>query len=71
MHPDYSYNGSKGGSTWKSKVERYIITKAPCLREVLEWAECEDNEEISELKFKCAVADRLNEEQALSVNSQI
>ena len=71
MHPDYAYNGSKGGSTWKSKVERYIITKAPCLREVLEWAESEDNEEIDESKFTRAVATRLTEEQALSVSSQI
>ena len=71
MHQDYAYNGSKGGSTWKSKVERYFITKAPCLREVLEWAECEDNEAIDESKFKRAVSDRLTEEQALNVNSQI
>ena len=51
MNPTYSYDGVKGGMAWKSLVERYFITKAPCLPELLEWAEGEDNERISEAKM--------------------
>lgn len=68
MHPDYVYNGVKGGTAWKGKVERYFITKAPRLCEVLDWAEAEDDEEISEAKFVHAVAGHLTKEQALSVS---
>ena len=68
MNPAYSYDGVKGGMAWKSLVERYFITKAPCLRELLEWAEGEDNEPISEAKMIEAVSLRLSEEQAMSVN---
>ena len=71
MHQDYAYNGSKGGSTWKSKVERYFITKAPVLRELLEWAEAQDAETISEEQVVEATSTRLSSEQAMAVNSQI
>ena len=71
MNSAYSYDGVKGGMAWKSLVERYFITKAPCLRELLEWAEGEDNEPISEAKMIEAASLRLSEEQAMSVNSQI
>ena len=67
----YKYNGTKGGMAWKSRVERYFVTQAPCLRELLEWAEAEDNEAISEAKFMQAVSNRLTEGQAMNLNAQI
>ena len=39
LTPDYQWDGVKGGAAWKSSVEKYFITKAPVLRELLEWAE--------------------------------
>ena len=71
LDASYKYNGIKGGMAWKSKVERYFVTQAPCLRELLEWAEAEDNEAISEAKFLQAVSSRLSKEQAENLNAQI
>ena len=71
LDASYKYNGIKGGMAWKSKVERYFVTQAPCLRKLLEWAEAEDNEAISEAKFLQAVSNRLSEEQAMNLNAQI
>ena len=39
LNEEYRYNGVKGGAAWKSKAERYFVSKAPVLRELLEWAE--------------------------------
>ena len=39
LTPEYQWDGVKGGAAWKSRVERYFITKAPVLRELLECAE--------------------------------
>ena len=71
LDASYKYNGTKGGMAWKSRVERYFVTQAPCLRELLEWAEAEDSEAISEAKFMQAVSNRLTEEQAMNLNAQI
>ena len=27
--PEYRFDGTKGGANWKSKIERYFITKVP------------------------------------------
>ena len=37
LHSEFRYDGNKGGASWKSRVERYFISKAPALRELLEW----------------------------------
>ena len=38
LDASYKYNGIKGGMAWKCKVDRYFVTQAPCLRELLAWA---------------------------------
>ena len=68
---DYQWDGVKGGAAWKSRVERYFITKAPVLRELLEWAEAQDAEAITEDQVVEATSNRLSSEQAMAVNSQI
>ena len=68
---EYQWDGVKNGAAWKSRVERYFITKAPVLRELLEWAEAQDAEEIPESLVVEATSNRLTTEQALAVDSQI
>ena len=68
---EYQWDGTKGGAAWKSRVERYFITKAPVLRELLEWAEAQDAATISESQVVEATSRRLTEEQAMAVNAQI
>ena len=36
---EFQFNGKTGGDTWKGKVERYFISKAPALEKILAWAE--------------------------------
>ena len=36
---EFQYDGVKGGTAWKTKVERYMVYKAPVLKEFLEWSE--------------------------------
>ena len=43
--------------------------KAPVLRELLEWAEAQDAEAISEAKVIDAASNRLTEEQTMAVNA--
>ena len=71
LNEEYRYNGLKGGAAWKSKLERYFVSKAPVLRELLEWAKSQDNTVIDEATMVRAVSVRLTEEQALSVNAQL
>ena len=71
LNEEYRYNGIKGGAAWKSKLERYFVSKAPALRDLLECTESQDNAEISKAKICLATSARLTEEQALSVNAQI
>ena len=71
LHSDFRYDGNKGGAAWKSRVERYFISKAPALRELLEWAESMDQEVITEALMVQAVSRRLDDEQALKVNAQL
>ena len=61
LNEEYRYNGIKGGAAWTSKLERYFVSKTPALRELLEWAESQDNSEISKAKMVLAVAARLTE----------
>ena len=71
LSAEYHWDGTKGGANWKSRVERYFITKAPVLRELLEWAEAQDAATISEAQVVEATSRRLTEEQAMAVNAQI
>ena len=41
------------------------------LKELLEWAEAQDGEAVSEAKMVAACSRKVSEEQALNVNSQI
>ena len=31
LNEEYRYNGVKGGAAWKSKLERYFVSKASVL----------------------------------------
>ena len=57
---DYKFNGSKDGVAWKIKLERYFITRAPVLQNILELAELEDMNVISVDRFRQAVGHHLS-----------
>ena len=40
---EFQYDGIKNGAAWKTKVERYMVYKAPVLKELLEWAEAQED----------------------------
>ena len=69
LTPEYQWDGVKGGAAWKSNVERYFITKAPVLRELLEWAEAQDADVITEAQVADACSNRLTSEQAMAMKS--
>ena len=71
LTPEYRWDGVKGDAAWKSRVERYFITKAPVLRELLEWAEAQDAMAITKTQVVEASSNRLTAEQAMAVTSQI
>ena len=52
--PEYRFDGTKDGAKWKSKVERYFITKVPVAMEILKWAEAHNLDKITESKFMTA-----------------
>ena len=68
---EFQYDGVKGGTAWKTKVERYMVYKAPVLKEFLEWAEAQEGEYINNAVVVKACAAKLSDEQATAVNSQI
>jgi hypothetical protein len=69
---EYRYDGGKtGGAAWKSKVERYFITKIPVAMEILKWAESHNLELITEEKFVAAAHPHLSEEQCQTFNREI
>ena len=68
---EFKFDGINHGSAWKTKVERYMVYKAPILTELLQWAEAQDGETISEAHMVAACSRRLSEEQAPAVNAQI
>ncbi len=67
----YGFNGTKGGLAWKGKVERHFISRAPVLKEILEWAEARELHEIDGATFKKAVSRKLDDEQALVLNAAL
>ena len=60
-----------GDIAWKGKVERYFISRAPILREILMWAEKQDMEEITAGKFQKIVGERLTPEQVAMTKAAI
>ena len=67
---EFQYDGVKNGAAWKTKVERYIVYKAHVLKALLEWAEAQDNDDITNDLVVRACSAKLSEEQATVVNSQ-
>ena len=50
---------------------RYFIARAPILRDILEFAELEDMEEITIERFQLAAGHALTEDQILTINAGI
>ncbi len=71
LQDDYRFNGTKGGLAWKGKVERHFISRAPVLKEILEWAEACELQEIDQVTFAKAVVRKLDDEQALVLNAAL
>ena len=71
MQEEYRFNGVKNGEQWKIKLERYFIARAPILKEILEFAEREDMQEITVQRFRQAAGHALTEEQMQNVNAAI
>ena len=68
---EFEFDGVNHCSAWKTKVERYMVYKDSIFRELLELAEAQDGEAISEAHMVAACSRRLSEEQALAVNAPI
>jgi hypothetical protein len=68
---EYRFDGLKDGAKWKSKVERYSITKVPVALEVLKWAEAHNLEKITESKFVMSAHPYFSEEQCQAFNREI
>ncbi len=71
LQEEYRFNGSKGGLAWKGKTERYFISRAPILKDLLDWAEECDLDIITVEKLQQAVGIHLTEEQVLNLNAAI
>ena len=76
LQDDYRFNGSKGGLAWKGKVERYLIGKAPVLKELLEWVEKDEhaatNGVITFERLSAAVPrSKMTEDQLLTLDAAI
>ena len=54
MDADFKFDSVSHGSAWKTKIERYMVYEAPVLKELLEWAEAQDGEAISEANMVAA-----------------
>ena len=59
LNEEYKYNGVKGWAVWKSKVERYFMSKCPAKLELLHWAKRYEGEKIDELPLDADMADLL------------
>ncbi len=68
---EYRYDGMKGGTAWKSRVERYFISKVPALREILRWAELHDKAVITEESFSKVVDHEMNETKQQLLNAAV
>ncbi len=71
LQPEFRFDGSKGGPHWKGKLERYIISRAPILKDLLEWAEFEDMNTITSDRLQLAIGNALTEEQVMMADAAI
>ncbi len=71
VNDEYRYNGVKNGVRWKTKLTNYFISRAPLLKEILEWAEEQDNIVIIHDLFLKATSGSLTEKQCLSLDAAI
>ena len=71
LQPEYKSDGLKGGANWKKRVENHFISKAPVLKEILEWVEREDMKEITPARLAEAVGQALTPEQIYMVNEGV
>ncbi len=69
LQESFQFNGVKGGIAWKEKIGRYMISRAPVLKEILEWAESTELETITPELFRQAVGTALTHEQILNTNA--
>ena len=69
--PEYRFDGQKGGVAWKSKTERYLISKCPALMSILKWAEKHDKMRIEDDAFDKVVGHFMTEEQQRTINAAI
>ena len=69
---EYRFDGGRsGGAAWKSKVERYFITKIPVALELLKWAEAHNLEKVDEVNFINLAHPYLTEEQCQCFNREV
>ena len=70
---EYKFDGSKGGDSWKGKIERYFISKVPALKNIFIWAEKIDMEVVDETLLERAVVkpDGMDRTQMELLNSAI
>ena len=70
--PAFQFDGSKGGAGWKSKIERYLMSKIPALLELLHWAERYEGEKIDEaLLVRATSGSGLDQPRIANLNSSI
>ena len=68
----FQFDGIKGGSAWKSKVERYFMSKCPALLELLSWAERYEGEKIDEpLLSKATAGTDLDQPRMANLNASV
>ena len=68
---EFRFDGVKGGAVWKSRIERYFISKVPALREILLWAEKHDQRVVTEENFLAVVIHGIDEWKQQVINAQI
>ena len=69
--PEYKFDGVRGGPAWKSRVERYFISKVPALREILRWAERHDKMTVTEEAFQRVVEPAMDETKQQLLNAAL
>ena len=67
---NFKFNGVRDGMKWKTAVERYFISCAPVLMEILSWAERQEFD-ITVDVLQQAIGTKLVRQQVLDVNAQI
>ena len=68
---EFCFNCAKGGVAWKIKLWRYFIARAAILRDVLEFVELEDIEDITFERFLHAMGGALTSEQVMNINASM